>query len=186
MWIIYPNTNIPHFCHINNYIEIIKYIKSLTLHGYNLSLLMLKLEHLQQTWPTQWLLILRVLAIKYILFPQKIFSTQQLRTFQYNVMCLEVGWIWFDDGKINGISARYCLVMVSILVSMSNWFRLLKIRFSAVYPIKYVLSFVVLCFAVDILSVMVMNGFNWSIYPYSSGLFHWHWDNHMIVPVPVK
>ena len=24
------------------------------------------------------------------------------------------------------------------------------------------------------------------IYPYSSGLLHWHWGNHMIAPVPVK
>ena len=23
-------------------------------------------------------------------------------------------------------------------------------------------------------------------YPYSSGLLHWHWGNHMIAPVPVK
>ena len=23
-------------------------------------------------------------------------------------------------------------------------------------------------------------------YPYTSGLFHWHWGNHMIAPVPVK
>ena len=26
----------------------------------------------------------------------------------------------------------------------------------------------------------------WKSYPYSSGLFHWHWGNHMIAPVPVK
>ena len=25
-----------------------------------------------------------------------------------------------------------------------------------------------------------------SIYPYISGLLHWHWGNHMIAPVPVK
>ena len=24
------------------------------------------------------------------------------------------------------------------------------------------------------------------VYPYSSGLLHWHWGNHMIAPVPVK
>ena len=24
------------------------------------------------------------------------------------------------------------------------------------------------------------------IYPYPSGLLHWHWGNHMIAPVPVK
>ena len=28
--------------------------------------------------------------------------------------------------------------------------------------------------------------FVWFIYPYSSGLLHWHWDNCVIVPVPVK
>ena len=26
----------------------------------------------------------------------------------------------------------------------------------------------------------------WSVYPYPSGLLHWHWGNHMIPPVPVK
>ena len=28
--------------------------------------------------------------------------------------------------------------------------------------------------------------FMWFIYPYHSGLLHWHWGNHMIAPVPVK
>ena len=28
--------------------------------------------------------------------------------------------------------------------------------------------------------------FVWSIYPYSSGLLHWHWGNHTIAPVPMK
>ena len=29
-------------------------------------------------------------------------------------------------------------------------------------------------------------GFMWCIFPYSSGLFHWHWGNRMIAPVQVK
>ena len=28
--------------------------------------------------------------------------------------------------------------------------------------------------------------FVWSIYPYYSGLLHWHWGNHTIAPVPMK
>ena len=32
----------------------------------------------------------------------------------------------------------------------------------------------------------VHNDFKWRIYPYPSGLLHWHWGNHMIAPVPVK
>ena len=26
----------------------------------------------------------------------------------------------------------------------------------------------------------------WFTYSYLSGLLHWHWDNHIIAPVPVK
>ena len=41
-----------------------------------------------------------------------------------------------------------------------------------------------LCFVVVALSVH--DWFTWFIYPYTSGLLHWHWGNHMIAPVPVK
>ena len=34
--------------------------------------------------------------------------------------------------------------------------------------------------------VIVHNEFTWSIYPYSSGLFCWHWGNRKIATVPVK
>ena len=29
-------------------------------------------------------------------------------------------------------------------------------------------------------------GYRGHIYPYTSGLIHWHWGNHTIAPVPVK
>ena len=30
--------------------------------------------------------------------------------------------------------------------------------------------------------IVVWSGITWSIYPYPSGLLHWHWSNHMIAP----
>ena len=42
--------------------------------------------------------------------------------------------------------------------------------------------FVVLCFIVVILSVII--GLMWPIYLYTSGLFHWYWASLMIAPVP--
>ena len=35
-------------------------------------------------------------------------------------------------------------------------------------------------------SSIILNGFMWFFYPYSSGLLHWHWSNDMIAPVPLK
>ena len=35
-------------------------------------------------------------------------------------------------------------------------------------------------------SALSVCGYTWCIYPYPSGLLHWHWDIHMIAPVPVK
>ena len=52
-----------------------------------------------------------------------------------------------------------------------------------VYPITYVASFVLFFFCLSYINSI--SGFRWSIYPYSSGLCHWHWGNHMIAPVPV-
>ena len=34
--------------------------------------------------------------------------------------------------------------------------------------------------------IIVSGGSIWVFHPYSSGLLHWHWGNHMIAPVPVK
>ena len=56
------------------------------------------------------------------------------------------------------------------------------------YPMKYVHSFVLLCFVVVVFSVY--SGFIRNVYPYPSRLLHWHlhwhWGNQMIAPVPVK
>ena len=44
-----------------------------------------------------------------------------------------------------------------------------------------------ICFVLTIVVILrVPCGFKWSIYPYPSGLLHWHWGNHMIASVPVK
>ena len=44
----------------------------------------------------------------------------------------------------------------------------------AVYSLRYAHGFVVLCFVVVII-LWVINRSMWFIYPYSSGLLHWHW-----------
>ena len=49
---------------------------------------------------------------------------------------------------------------------------------SGVYPMKYVQGFVVVMMS-------AFSGLLGFIYPYPSGLHHWHWGNHMIAPVPV-
>ena len=46
-----------------------------------------------------------------------------------------------------------------------------------VYPKKYAHGFALLCFVVVI---------HWMIYPYPSGLLHWHCGNLTIAPVPAK
>ena len=46
-----------------------------------------------------------------------------------------------------------------------------------VYPKKYAQGFCFLCFVVVI---------HWLIFPYPSGLLHWHCGNLTIAPVPVK
>ena len=50
-----------------------------------------------------------------------------------------------------------------------------------VYLLKYAQGLVFLLFIVVILSSIV-----WFIYSYSSWLFHWHWHNRMIVPMPLR
>ena len=42
------------------------------------------------------------------------------------------------------------------------------------------------CCAMFCCVYIFFNGSIWLIFPYSSGLLHWHWGNHMIAPVPVK
>ena len=50
------------------------------------------------------------------------------------------------------------------------------VRYSTSQELCILLVFcnVLLCFGPD------------RLYPYPSGLLHWHWDNHMIAPMPVK
>ena len=48
---------------------------------------------------------------------------------------------------------------------------------TTVYPKKYAHGFALLCFVVVI---------HWLIFPYPSGLLHWHCGNLTIVPVPAK
>ena len=55
----------------------------------------------------------------------------------------------------------------------------------AVYPMGFTHGFVMLCFVVVLLPYF--SGFLSYNYPHSSSeSLHWHWDNHMIVSVPVK
>ena len=48
-------------------------------------------------------------------------------------------------------------------------------------PHKICTRFCCAMFCCDMISSC---GLIWFICPYYSGLLHWHWDNHMIVPVP--
>ena len=48
---------------------------------------------------------------------------------------------------------------------------------NTVYPKKYAHGFALLCFVVVI---------HWLIFPYPSGLLHWHCGNLTIAPVPAK
>ena len=52
-----------------------------------------------------------------------------------------------------------------------------EFRVHTVYPKKYAHGFALLCF------VVVMH---WLIFPYPSGLLHWHCGNLTIAPVPAK
>ena len=47
------------------------------------------------------------------------------------------------------------------------------------------LDVLIVCCAMFCYSCIFRSGSMWSIYPYPSGLLHWHWGNHMIAPVPV-
>ena len=55
--------------------------------------------------------------------------------------------------------------------------RVLLCSISTVYPKKFAHGFALLCFVVVI---------HWLIFPYPSGLLHWHCGNLTIAPVPAK
>ena len=66
----------------------------------------------------------------------------------------------------------------SILVVDHLFFVFLVARlWGTVYPKKYAHVFALLCFVVVI---------HWLIFPYPSGLLHWHYGNLTIAPVPAK
>ena len=74
-----------------------------------------------------------------------------------------------------------------VLFFISEWLDLYPLSWGVkydhtVYPIRCVHCYVALYFVV----VLFLSGFTCSIYPYSSGLLHWHWGNHMIAPMRVK
>ena len=48
---------------------------------------------------------------------------------------------------------------------------------SAVHPMEYIHT---------VHNVLGFDVVRYWVYPYPSGLLHWHWGNLMIVPVPVK
>ena len=52
------------------------------------------------------------------------------------------------------------------------------------YPIKYEHGFVMNCFVMVIISILLWS--MWSSYPYISTLCHWHWNSHMAAHVTVK
>ena len=105
------------------------------------------------------------------------------------------------------LSHQICAVVLCFVFIPSNMHCCVVL---CVYPIKYALlccalclshqiCTVVLCFVfipsnmhccgvlcVVMLMLSVISGFMRCIYPYSSGLLHWYWGNHMIAPVPVK
>ena len=94
-----------------------------------------------------------------------------------------------------GIIALYSSVDIIELFSSMRWymstfwkFKLLdwwpdywtlvaRIHTCTVYPKKYAHVFALLCFVVVI---------HWLIFPYPSGLLHWHCGNLTIAPVPAK
>ena len=51
-----------------------------------------------------------------------------------------------------------------------------------VYPMECAHSFVCVLFLVVMISVLTDS----FMYPYRSGLLHWHWGNHTIAPVPLQ
>ena len=55
--------------------------------------------------------------------------------------------------------------------------RVFDVEHYTVYPKKYAHGFALLCFVVVI---------HWLIFPYPSGLLHWHSGNLTIAPVPAK
>ena len=52
------------------------------------------------------------------------------------------------------------------------------------YHMKHAHNWLPLFFCCD--DIILLCWVMWSIYPYYSGLPHWHWANHMVTPMPVK
>ena len=69
---------------------------------------------------------------------------------------------------------EFNLIMVHIYFSVSCLGRVIII--SWVHPKNYAHC---VCY-------VLLLSCDWCIFPYSSGLLHWHWGNHMIAPVPVN
>ena len=79
---------------------------------------------------------------------------------------------------------KYGVSIVSNYVTelkIQGWAITLQSSISPACPINHLYDFVLCCYVVDVSSVLSR-----SVYPYHSGLLHWHWGNHMIAPVPVK
>ena len=69
-------------------------------------------------------------------------------------------------------------LLTHICVTRPQWVHpLFNIAWYIVYPKKYAHGFSLLCFVVVI---------HWLIFPYPSGLLHWHCGNLTIAPVPAK
>ena len=76
-------------------------------------------------------------------------------------------------------------IVINILLELSS---LATVTEHTVYPTKDAHGLAVMF---SFIHMIISYGFKISVLlnahlPYSSGLLHWHWGNHMIVPVPVK
>ena len=101
-----------------------------------------------------------------LIWSQRNFAQVTTVTLSWHVQNFVVfGWAHFKPEQV----ANFGRISNLIEISLEGW----------------VPGLLVLCFSSPC-SYIITHGFLWYIYPYSSGLLHWHRGNCMIALVPVK
>ena len=86
-----------------------------------------------------------------------------------------LNWYWGNRMIVSQLSYMQAVTR-AIIAPLWDYVFLYAVQHT-VYPKKYAHGFALLCFVVVI---------HWLIFPYPSGLLHWHWGNLTIAPVPAK
>ena len=98
-----------------------------------------------------------------------------------SMLLIKGGVYWYTVDKWCKIKLNSIDMAIIIILTNMPYIRHIIVMFlrykNAVYPKKYAHGFALLCFVVVI---------HWLIFPYPSGLLHWHCGNLTIAPVPAK